>query len=112
MAAAVHPDYDKQGLARQVLTALTERAHATGITRVFAPIRPTSKHRYPHVPMDRYAGWTRPDGLSIDPWIRTHQRLGARIVRTHRTPWSSPAPWPSGDLGGHALARVRRLRRA
>jgi hypothetical protein len=22
-----------------------------------------------------------PDGLHLDPWIRTHQRLGARILR-------------------------------
>jgi hypothetical protein len=25
-------------------------------------------------------GWTRPDGTALDPWIRTHQRLGARII--------------------------------
>ena len=80
MAAAVHPDYDRKGLAHHVLAALTKRAHAAGITRVFAPLRPTWKHRYPTVPMARYATWTRPDGLSIDPWIRTHQRMGARIV--------------------------------
>ncbi len=24
--------------------------------------------------------WTRPDGLCIDPWIRTHQRMGASII--------------------------------
>ncbi len=27
-----------------------------------------------------YASWKGPDGLSIDPWIRTHQRMGARII--------------------------------
>ena len=30
--------------------------------------------------MAQYAGWARPDGLSIDPWIRTHQRMGARVL--------------------------------
>ncbi|HEY0496267.1 MAG TPA: hypothetical protein VGD48_11000 [Kutzneria sp.] len=24
--------------------------------------------------------WARPDGLHVDPWIRTHQRLGATIL--------------------------------
>lgn len=81
MAAAVHPDHDRQGLAAFVLEALTERAVAAGITHVVAPIRPTWKHRYPLVPMAEYATWVRPDGLSIDPWIRTHQRMGARIVQ-------------------------------
>lgn len=80
MAAAVHRDYDKSGLAQHVLTELSRRARAAGTERVFAPIRPTWKARYPHVPMARYAGWTRADGLSIDPWIRTHQRMGARII--------------------------------
>ena len=80
MAAAVHRDHDRSGLAQQVLTELTRRARAAGLERVFAPIRPTWKARYPTVPMARYATWTRDDGLSIDPWIRTHQRMGARIV--------------------------------
>ena len=81
MAAAVHRDYDKQGFAEKVLTALTERARAAGASRIFAPIRPTWKSKYPTTPMQQYAAWTREDGLSIDPWIRTHQRMGARIVR-------------------------------
>jgi hypothetical protein len=31
--------------------------------------------------MSEYATWTGDDGLSIDPWIRTHQRMGATIIR-------------------------------
>jgi hypothetical protein len=30
--------------------------------------------------MASFATWTRPDGLSIDPWIRAHQRMGATIL--------------------------------
>jgi hypothetical protein len=30
--------------------------------------------------MEEYATWARVDGLSIDPWIRTHQRMGARVL--------------------------------
>ncbi len=80
MAAAVHPDHDKQGLATAALSVLVERAQHAGIEHVFAPIRPTWKHRYPLVSMAEYATWVREDGLSVDPWIRTHQRMGARIV--------------------------------
>jgi GNAT superfamily N-acetyltransferase len=81
MAAAVHRDHDKRGLASHVLEALTERVTAAGIAHVLAPIRPTWKHKYPQVGMSDYATWVRDDGLSIDPWIRTHQRMGARIVQ-------------------------------
>ncbi len=31
--------------------------------------------------MSDYATWTRDDGLSIDPWIRVHQRMGATILK-------------------------------
>jgi len=80
MAAAVAKAFDKQGLATAALTELTRRAHENGVERVIAPIRPTWKSRYPHVSMAEYATWTREDGLSIDPWIRTHQRMGATIL--------------------------------
>ena len=80
MAAAVRSDRQGAGLARQALSALRERATSAGLERVIAPIRPALKDRYPLTPMARFADWTRPDGLHIDPWIRTHQRLGARIL--------------------------------
>ncbi len=80
MAAAVHPDRQRGGLAAQVITALRDRAARAGLRRVIAPVRPTLKSRYPLTSMADFAGWARPDGLHIDPWIRTHQRLGAKIL--------------------------------
>jgi GNAT superfamily N-acetyltransferase len=80
MAAAVRTDRQGGGLAGQVLTALRERAAATGLQRVIAPVRPALKSRYPLTPMENFARWTRDDGLHIDAWIRTHQRLGASIL--------------------------------
>lgn len=84
MAAAVHTGLRGSGLAATVLTALRDRATAAGLSKVIAPVRPTLKSRYPLTPMDRFATWTRPDGLHVDPWIRTHQRLGASIL------WPAP----------------------
>ncbi|MFC0508929.1 hypothetical protein [Micromonospora costi] len=80
MAAAVASSHDKRGMAGVVLEELTRRAHDDGLRQVVAPLRPTWKHRYPTVSMAEYARWARPDGLHIDPWIRTHQRLGARVL--------------------------------
>jgi len=82
MAAAVANGRAAQGLAGTALTELRRRAEESGLVHVVVPVRPTLKHRYPLTPMDRYASWTRADGLSIDPWIRTHQRLGATILGT------------------------------
>lgn len=80
MAASVAAEGGGRGLAAQVLRALTERGREAGLGRVVAPLRPTLKHRYPAFPMGEYARWTRADGLSTDPWIRTHQRMGAVIL--------------------------------
>ena len=80
MAAAVKTGLQGGGLAGRVLTALRERALAAGLQRVIAPVRPTLKTRYPLTPMADFAGWTRDDGLHLDPWVRTHQRLGASIL--------------------------------
>ncbi|MFC0531082.1 hypothetical protein [Phytohabitans kaempferiae] len=80
MAVAVGSAYDKRGLATVVLQELTRRAIEADLVHVVAPLRPTWKHRYPTVSMEEYATWARADGLSIDPWIRTHQRMGARVL--------------------------------
>jgi GNAT superfamily N-acetyltransferase len=79
-AAAVRADRQGGGLAGQTLTALRERATAAGLQRVIAPVRPAIKSRYPLTPMETFARWCRSDGLHIDPWIRTHQRLGATVL--------------------------------
>jgi len=81
MAAAVKPGHQGTGLAGRVLTALRERGTESGLRRVIAPVRPALKARYPLTPMSQFARWARGDGLHLDPWIRTHQRLGARILR-------------------------------
>jgi len=77
MAVAVGNGETKRGLAGEVMTALRLRAAQAGLAHVIAPLRPTLKPKYPLVPMASFAAWTRPDGLSIDPWIRAHQRMGS-----------------------------------
>ena len=47
---------------------------------MIAPARPTLKHRYPLIPIEEYAGWTDADGAPFDPWLRTHRRVGARVL--------------------------------
>lgn len=52
-----------------------------GFKALVAPVRPTLKSRYPLTPMDRYARWQRADGTPFDPWLRTHSKLGAELLR-------------------------------
>ena len=69
------------GLSGVMLGAMQAAGRAARYRAVIACVRPTEKHRYPLTPIQRYADWTRPDGLPFDPWIRLHVRLGGRIVR-------------------------------
>ena len=81
MLIVVTPGVRGSGLAGTMLNAFRATARAAGYGAVIACVRPTEKERYPLAPIERYARWTRPDGLPFDPWIRLHVRLGGRIVR-------------------------------
>ncbi len=56
-------------------------ARRHGLEAVVAPVRPSWKERYPLTPIERYASWTRADGLPFDPWMRVHARLGADVLK-------------------------------
>lgn len=81
-AAQIRPDAGGTGLAAAVLGGLVDTARAAGLQRAVAPLRPTAKHRYPLIPIEAYASWTRADGSAFDPWLRTHLRMGARVIGT------------------------------
>lgn len=68
-----------RGLAEQLLNAMRTLGERQGLTHLIAPVRPTLKERYPLAPIERYATWRRDDGQHFDPWIRVHERLGARV---------------------------------
>jgi hypothetical protein len=69
------------GLSSHVLRAMRENTARQGLGRLIAPVRPNLKHRYPLTSMKRYVEWQHTDGLPFDPWLRTHARLGARILK-------------------------------
>lgn len=68
-----------RGMAERLLGAMSELARRHGLTRVVAPVRPSTKHLYPLTPIERYVTWRREDGQLLDPWMRVHERLGARV---------------------------------
>jgi hypothetical protein len=51
-----------------------------GLIHVVAPVRPSLKERYPLVAIERYVRWRRWDGQLFDPWMRVHERMGARVA--------------------------------
>jgi hypothetical protein len=59
---------------------MSELAGRHQLRRLIAPVRPSWKERYPLAPIERYITWRREDGELIDPWMRLHERLGARVA--------------------------------
>lgn len=72
--------YRGRGLSHRMVRELRNVARRRRTDRLVAPVRPSGKAAYPLAPMERYAAWTREDGLPFDPWLRVHARQGARRV--------------------------------
>jgi GNAT superfamily N-acetyltransferase len=76
----VSPERLGHGISGQAIRAMAEIVAGHGLTELVAPVRPTDKHRYPVIPIERYIRWRRDDGLPFDPWIRVHERVGGEIL--------------------------------
>ena len=77
---AIASSHQGRGLSSQIVQYLRGIAVEEQLKRLIIPVRPTHKHRYPLVPIERYIEWER-DGLPFDPWLRVHVRAGGRIVK-------------------------------
>ena len=91
MQIPIAPEYRGQGLSTRMIRRMTEIGRDHGLDTLIAPVRPTRKHLYPLAPLERYISWRRPDRTHLDPWLRTHERLGAEIVKVAPQSTSIPA---------------------
>lgn len=98
ISVEVLPSRLGDGLSRLCLQRMRENAAAHGFRDLVAPVRPNWKPRYPLVDIDGYVGWQTDEGLPLDPWLRTHVRLGGTIVKPCRRSMTIPgtvADWES-----------------
>lgn len=79
LQAMVRPDAQGRALSRLIVETMRDIAGVHGLDCLIAPVRPTFKTRYPLTAIERYVEWRRDDGLLFDPWLRTHERLGAEL---------------------------------
>jgi GNAT superfamily N-acetyltransferase len=80
LLAVLRPSARSRGLSSEALRFMRELARRDGLRWLIAPVRPTLKERYPLTPMERYVRWRDAEGRAFDPWLRTHERLGARFA--------------------------------
>jgi GNAT superfamily N-acetyltransferase len=77
----VSPERLGQGISGEAIRAMAEVVGRHRLTELVAPVRPTHKHHYPLIPIERYIRWRRQDRLPFDPWVRVHERVGGEILR-------------------------------
>ena len=77
----IAPEYRGQALSGGMIKRMAEIGRAHGLDTLIAPVRPNLKDKYPLTQIERYIEWRRPDGMLFDPWLRTHERLGAEIAK-------------------------------
>ena len=81
LEVVIAPHRRGSGLSAPMLKALKARAAETGLRKLIVSVRPIGKEAEPAVPMPEYAARRREDGLLADRWLRTHERLGAKVVK-------------------------------
>ncbi len=81
VAALVDKRIRGENSSAEILKQMKSLAIQHGFMNLIVPVRPTWKTRYPLQSMESYAKWQNKDGLLHDPWLRTHQRLGATVMK-------------------------------
>lgn len=81
LSVTIEPEYRGYQIPALLINALKKAAVAYGVKAVVVPVRPTLKHRYPLQSFDDYCAWKNAQGEPFDPWIRTHWRLGGKILQ-------------------------------
>jgi len=80
IGVGIAPSVRGQGLSQRCLLEMKGLAQKNGLRRMIAPVRPTAKEEFPHLTMEEYLSKKTANGLLYDPWLRTHARLGAKIL--------------------------------
>lgn len=76
----VHQNYRGKGYSTIFLQKAKELQKLKRLKSFILPIRPTMKHLHPEIDMKDYINWQK-EGKIYDPWIRTHLKNGAKIIK-------------------------------
>lgn len=82
LGTSILPEAQGHALSARMLAALAAQAETAGLKGLLAPARPTARARMPQLSIGDYARVRLADGRHFDPWIRTHERIGGRIIGT------------------------------
>jgi hypothetical protein len=81
LEARIAPGRQGQGLSAELIAGARHNVVRLGIDALFAPARPTAKSLEPRTPMAEYVARLGADGLPADPWLRSHAKQGAKVIK-------------------------------
>lgn len=81
LSIAILPELRGKALSYRMVSGMKAIGADQHLGGLIAPVRPSLKSRYPLTPIERYITWTQPDGTLFDPWLRVHERLGAKLIK-------------------------------
>ncbi|HWO75887.1 MAG TPA: N-acetyltransferase [Bacillus sp. (in: firmicutes)] len=91
LAIVIHPEFRGKGISDRMVREMKSLAIKGNLKNMIAPVRPSLKSKYPLIPMEEYISWIRDDGTPFDPWIRTHYKIGASIIKVAEKSMIIPA---------------------
>lgn len=91
LAIVIHPEFRGKGLSKRMVKEMKGLAVKSKFQNMVAPVRPSLKGMYPLIPMEEYMTWGREDGTPFDPWIRTHIKMGAQVIKVAEKSMVIPA---------------------
>lgn len=81
IAIVVDPAFRGKKISDFMVHQMKDLVRKKGITQMVAPVRPSLKHQYPLIPMEKYAYWKQENGAPFDPWLRIHWKSKAEIIK-------------------------------
>ncbi|CUS08023.1 unnamed protein product [Tuber aestivum] len=86
LGITIDPAHRKRGIADALLQNYKDLTRVCGYDAMIVPVRPTRKAEFLDVKMEDYASWVKStsagaDDEPFDPWVRTHVRLGGRVIK-------------------------------
>ena len=87
-----------KGLSQIILQGFKGVAHALGLERVIVAVRPTGKSARPDLSFEQWCELRREDGLPVDNWLRSHARVGGRVLRLEPRSQRIEASVPQWEL--------------
>ncbi|WP_323835185.1 transferase [Photorhabdus africana] len=81
LSVTVSPEFRGKNLPALLINSLKQTAIEEGMKALVVPVRPTLKKNYPLQDFVQYCRWKNDNNEPFDPWIRTHWRLGAKIIQ-------------------------------